>query len=97
MSLTKGALRVSKNTSRGRGSPCAADLASKSPCSLSPLGIFFYQKSFEGGFHPSDCIKLFFEFWVLCLAAFVNMTYNYLTVRLKYRPSYSHGLKLSKP
>jgi hypothetical protein len=39
-SSTEGALIVSKNTSEGRGSPCAADLASRSACSFSPLGIF---------------------------------------------------------
>jgi hypothetical protein len=97
MSSTEGALRVSENTSGGSGSPYAAYLANKSACSLSSLWIFFYQKSFEGGFHPSDCIKIFFEFWVFCLAAFVDMAYNYLRVRLKYHPSYSHGFKLSKP
>jgi hypothetical protein len=42
MSSTEGALRVSKNTSVGSGSPFAANLASKSACSLSPLGIFFH-------------------------------------------------------
>jgi hypothetical protein len=36
----EGALRISKNTSGGRGSRCAADLASRSTCSLSPLGTF---------------------------------------------------------
>jgi hypothetical protein len=39
-SSTEGALIVSKNTSEGRGSPCAADLASRSKCSFSPHGIF---------------------------------------------------------
>jgi hypothetical protein len=39
MSSTEGTFRVSKNTSEGSGSPCAADLASKSACSFSPLGI----------------------------------------------------------
>jgi hypothetical protein len=39
-SSTEGALIVSKNTSKGRGSPYAADLASRSACSFSPLGIF---------------------------------------------------------
>jgi hypothetical protein len=41
MSSTEGALRVSKNTSKGSGSPCVADLANKSVCSLSPLVMFF--------------------------------------------------------
>jgi hypothetical protein len=40
-SSTEGAFIVSKNTSEGRGSPCATDLASRSACSFSPLGIFF--------------------------------------------------------
>jgi hypothetical protein len=44
MSSTEGAFRVSKNTSGGSGSPCDADLASKSACSFSPLGIFFSEK-----------------------------------------------------
>jgi hypothetical protein len=39
-SSTEGALIVSKNTSGGKGSPCAAHLASRSACSFSPLGIF---------------------------------------------------------
>jgi hypothetical protein len=39
-SSTKGALFVLKNTSEGRESPCVADLASRSACSFSPLGIF---------------------------------------------------------
>jgi hypothetical protein len=33
-SSIEGALIVSKNTSEGRGSPCAADLASRSACSF---------------------------------------------------------------
>jgi hypothetical protein len=37
-----------------------------------------------------------FKFWVLRLAAFVNMTCYYLGVRFKYYPSYSHGFKLLK-
>jgi hypothetical protein len=44
MSSTEGALRVSKNTFEGSGSPCAADLVSKSTYSLSPLGMFFTEK-----------------------------------------------------
>jgi hypothetical protein len=45
MSLTEGAFIVSKNTSEGKGSPCAADLANTSACSFSPLGIFFIEKT----------------------------------------------------
>jgi hypothetical protein len=44
ISSTEGSFIVSKNTSKGRGSPCAADLARRSACSFSPLGIFFLQK-----------------------------------------------------
>jgi hypothetical protein len=44
MRSTKGALRILKNTSSGRGSPYVADLASRSASSLSPLGIFFTEK-----------------------------------------------------
>jgi hypothetical protein len=43
-SSTEGAFIVSKNTSEGRGSPCVADLANKSACSFSPLGLFFTEK-----------------------------------------------------
>jgi hypothetical protein len=44
MSSTEGVLRVSKNTSEGSGSPYATDLASKSACLFSPLGMFFTEK-----------------------------------------------------
>jgi hypothetical protein len=44
MSSTEGAFIVSKNNSEGNGSPCAADLANRSACSFSPLGIFFTEK-----------------------------------------------------
>jgi hypothetical protein len=37
-------LLFQKNTSEGKGSPCAADLASRSACSFSPLGIFLIEK-----------------------------------------------------
>jgi hypothetical protein len=67
---TEGALIVSKNTSEGRGSPCAADLASRSACSFSPLRIFFYRKTFERGLQPSDCVQIFFKLRVPFLAAF---------------------------
>jgi hypothetical protein len=40
MRSIKCALRISKNTSRGRGSPWATDLATRSACLLSLLGIF---------------------------------------------------------
>jgi hypothetical protein len=44
ISSTEGAFIVSKNTSEGRGSPCAADLASRSACSF-PLLEYFLQKN----------------------------------------------------
>jgi hypothetical protein len=44
MSSTEGVFIVSKNTSEGNGSPYAADLANRSACSFSPLGIFFTEK-----------------------------------------------------
>jgi hypothetical protein len=44
MSSTEGALRVSKNTYEGRGSPSPIDLSSKSTSSLFPLGMFFTEK-----------------------------------------------------
>jgi hypothetical protein len=47
MRSTEGALRISKNTSGARGSPCAIDLVSMYACSLSPLGIFFTKKHFQ--------------------------------------------------
>jgi hypothetical protein len=47
MSSTEGVFIVSKNTSEGNGSPCAADLVNRSACSFSPLGIFFTKKQSE--------------------------------------------------
>jgi hypothetical protein len=57
ISSTEGAFIVSKNTSEGKESPCAADLASKSACSFSPFGIFL-QKILQKklpifGLHPN--------------------------------------------
>jgi hypothetical protein len=96
-SSTEGAFIVSKNTSEGRGSPCAADLAIRSACSFSPLGIFFYRESFEGSLQSSDCIQIFFKLRISCLATFFYMTRNDLGVCFKDRPSYSHCLLLPKP
>jgi hypothetical protein len=92
ISSTKGAFIISKNTFEGKGSPCAADLASKSACSFSSLGIFFYRKSFERGLQSSDCIQIFFKLRIPCLAAFVYMTRNNLRISFKDCPSYSHCL-----
>jgi hypothetical protein len=97
ISSTEGALIVSKNTFEGRGSPCAADLASRSACSFSPLGIFFYRKTFERGLQPSDCVQIFFKLRIPCLAAVVYMTRDNLGVSFKDRPFDSHCLYISKP
>jgi hypothetical protein len=43
-SSTECAFIVSRNTSEGSGSPYATDLANKSACSFSPLGMFFIEK-----------------------------------------------------
>jgi hypothetical protein len=48
MSSTEGAFIVSKNTSEGSGSPCAANLANKSACSFSPLRMLFTEKPSKG-------------------------------------------------
>jgi hypothetical protein len=61
MSSTEGAFIVSKNTSEGNGSPCAADFANKSACSFSPLGMFFYRETFERGFRLLDCVQILLE------------------------------------
>jgi hypothetical protein len=64
ISSTEGAFIVSKNTSKGRRSPCAADLASRSACSF-PLLEYFLQKTLERGLQPSDCVQIFFKLWIL--------------------------------
>jgi hypothetical protein len=57
MSSIEGAFIVSKNTSEGKGSPCAADLANKSTCSFSPLRIYFTENPSKKlsifGLHPN--------------------------------------------
>jgi hypothetical protein len=66
-SSTEGAFIVSKNTSEGRGSPCAADLASKSACSYSPLGIFFTEKPSKEASSIRTVSKYFSSFGSLAL------------------------------
>jgi hypothetical protein len=90
ISSTEGSFIVSKNTSKGRGSPCAADLARRSACSFSPLGIFFYRKSFKRSLHSSDYIQVFFKLGIPYLAAFIYMARNNLRISFKGCPSYSH-------
>jgi hypothetical protein len=43
MRCTEGSFRTSKNTSGGRGSPSTVDLANRSVCSFSPIGMFFIE------------------------------------------------------
>jgi hypothetical protein len=62
-----------------------------------PLLGYFSLRNLEGGFHSSNCMKIFFKLWIPCLTAFVNLACDYLRVRFKYYSSYSHGLELLKP
>jgi hypothetical protein len=67
MSSTEGALIVSKNTFEGRGSPCAADLTSRSACSFSPLGIFLTEKPSKEAFNLQTVSRYFSSFGSLAL------------------------------
>jgi hypothetical protein len=64
---TEGAFIVSKNTSKGKGSPCAADLASRSACSFSPLRIFFTEKHSKEASNLRTVSKYFVSFGSLAL------------------------------
>jgi hypothetical protein len=55
-----------------------------------PLLEYFYIKTFEGSFQPSDCVQIFFKLQISCLAAFVYMARDDLGVSFEDRPSYSH-------
>jgi hypothetical protein len=67
MSSTEGAFIVSKNTSEGRGSPCAADLASRSACSFSTLGIFLTEKPSKEASYLRTVSRYFSSFGSLAL------------------------------
>jgi hypothetical protein len=67
MSSTESALRVSKNTSEGSGSPCAADLANKSACSLSPVGMFFTENPLKEASILQTVSRYFSSFGSLAL------------------------------
>jgi hypothetical protein len=67
MSSTEGAFIISKKTSKGNESPCAADLASKSACSFSPLGIFFTEKPSKEASNLRTASKYFSSFGSLAL------------------------------
>jgi hypothetical protein len=66
-SSTEGALIVSKNTSEGRGSPCAADLANKSACSFSPHGIFLTENPLNEASSLRTVSRYFSSFGSLAL------------------------------
>jgi hypothetical protein len=67
ISSTEGAFIVSKNTSEGNGSPCATDLANKSVCSFSPLGMFFTKKPSKEAFILQTTSRYFSSFGSLAL------------------------------
>jgi hypothetical protein len=69
------------------GAPCAADLASKSACSFSPLGIFFTEKPSKEASNLRTVSKYFSSFG--SLAAFVYMARDDLGVSFEDHPSYS--------
>jgi hypothetical protein len=83
ISSTEGALIVSKNISEGKGSPCAAELATRSACSFSPLGIFFTEKPSKEASSLRTVSKYFFKLWIPCLAAFIYMARDDLGVSFK--------------
>jgi hypothetical protein len=66
-SSTEGVLIVSKNTSEGRGSPCAADLASRSACLFSPLGIFLIENPSKEASSLQTVSRYFSSFGSLAL------------------------------
>jgi hypothetical protein len=53
-SSTEGAFIVSKNTSEGKGSPYAADLANKSAYFIFSTRNIFNKKPLKGSLNPSD-------------------------------------------
>jgi hypothetical protein len=67
MISTEGAFIVSKNTSEGKGSPCVADLANKSACSFSPLGIFFTENPSKEASNLRTASKYFSSYGSLAL------------------------------
>jgi hypothetical protein len=64
---TEGAFIVSKKTSEGKGSPCAADLASRSACSFSPRGIFLTENPSKEASSLRTVSKYFSSFGSLAL------------------------------
>jgi hypothetical protein len=74
MSSTEGAFIVSKNTSEGKGSPYAADLANKSACSFSPLGMFLTKKPSKEASNLQTVSKYFSSFGSLALLLLYTWT-----------------------
>jgi hypothetical protein len=77
MSSTEVAFIVSKNTSGGRGSPWAADLASKSTCSISPLGLFLTEKPSKEAYNlrtVSRYVSSFRSLALLLLSTWLEIT-----------------------
>jgi hypothetical protein len=70
MSSTEGALRDSNNTSGGSESPYAADLASKSACSLSSLGIFYTKNPSKEASIVQNVSRYFSSFGSIALLLF---------------------------
>jgi hypothetical protein len=76
-SSTEGAFIVSKNTSEGKGSPSAGNVASRSACSFSPLGIFFIEKPLKEASNLQTVSKYFSSFGslaLLLLSTWIAMT-----------------------
>jgi hypothetical protein len=79
MSSIEGSFIVSKNTSKGKGSPYATDLANKSACSFSPLGIFFTKKPLKEASNLWTASKYFSSFGslaLLLLSTWPEITYE---------------------
>jgi hypothetical protein len=86
---TEGAFIVSKNTSEGKGSPCASDLASRSACSFSPLGIFFTEKPSKEASNLRTVSKYFSSFGslaLLLLSTWPEMTWESVTTGIHLIP-----------
>jgi hypothetical protein len=79
MSSIEGAFIVSKNTSEGKGNPYTTDLANKSACSFSPLGIFFTKKPSKEASNLWTASKYFSSFGslaLLLLSTWPEITYE---------------------
>jgi hypothetical protein len=89
-------LRVSKNTSKGSGSPSAADLASKYACSFSPIGMFFTE-NLRRRFPFFELCQDTFEASGLLLCYFYQCALWWLVNQIWELPFLSPCPKLLKP